>query len=124
MACGGSQTGAYEGEGRMHGGFLGNLLGMAVPLIGKLFGAGKMDKDAHDQLMHLMKGKHSMKGSGSVVGGSSHEMAAVPAAKPKRAVGSSDGRRRRAEIVRKVMSEKGLSMIEASTYVKAHGLYK
>lgn len=37
--------------------------------------------------------------------------------------GEHDGRRKRAEIVRKVMSEKGLSMIEASKYVKAHGLY-
>jgi len=34
-----------------------------------------------------------------------------------------DGRSARAEIVRKVMSEKGMKMIEASKYVKAHGLY-
>jgi hypothetical protein len=33
------------------------------------------------------------------------------------------GRAKRAEIVRKVMAEKGLKMIEASKYVKAHGLY-
>ena len=37
--------------------------------------------------------------------------------------GPSDGRRKRAEIVKKVMAEKGCSMIEASKYVKAHGLY-
>jgi hypothetical protein len=37
--------------------------------------------------------------------------------------GASDGRRRRAEIVKKVMAEKGLKMIEASKYVKEHGLY-
>jgi hypothetical protein len=37
--------------------------------------------------------------------------------------GPNDGRRKRAEVVRKVMREKGLSMIEASKYVKAHGLY-
>jgi hypothetical protein len=30
----------------------------------------------------------------------------------------------RAEIVKKVMAEKGLSMIEASKYVKANNLYK
>jgi hypothetical protein len=30
----------------------------------------------------------------------------------------------RAEVVRKVMKEKGMSMIEASKYVKQHGLYK
>lgn len=37
--------------------------------------------------------------------------------------GASDGRRKRAEVVKKVMAEKGLSMIEASKFVKAHGLY-
>jgi hypothetical protein len=37
--------------------------------------------------------------------------------------GPSDGRRKRAEVVKKVMAEKGLSMIEASKWVKAHGLY-
>jgi len=37
--------------------------------------------------------------------------------------GPNDGRRKRAEIVKKVMAEKGCSMIEASKYVKAHGLY-
>jgi len=40
----------------------------------------------------------------------------------RRMVGA--GVAKRAEIVRKVMKEKGCSMIEASKYVKAHGLYK
>lgn len=39
------------------------------------------------------------------------------------ACGGGDGRAKRAEIVKKVMKEKGLKMIEASKYVKAHGLY-
>lgn len=44
--------------------------------------------------------------------------------KKKRApAGPHDGRRARAEIVKKVMREKGMKMIEASKYVKAHGLY-
>jgi len=44
--------------------------------------------------------------------------------KQKRApAGANDGRRKRAEIVRRVMSEKGMKMIEASKYVKEHGLY-
>lgn len=38
--------------------------------------------------------------------------------------GKSDGRSNRAEIVRKVMKEKGMKLIEASKYVKEHGLYK
>ena len=37
--------------------------------------------------------------------------------------GSGRGKAVRAEIVKKVMREKGLSMIEASKFVKAHGLY-
>jgi hypothetical protein len=37
--------------------------------------------------------------------------------------GKSDGRAKRAEIVKKVMREKGLKMIEASKYVKANNLY-
>jgi len=36
---------------------------------------------------------------------------------------SGKGKNARAAIVKKVMSERGLSMIEASKYVKAHGLY-
>lgn len=34
-----------------------------------------------------------------------------------------DGRKKRAEVVKRVMKERGLSMIDASKYVKAHGLY-
>ena len=33
------------------------------------------------------------------------------------------GRAKRAEIVKKVMKDKGMKMIEASKYVKQHGLY-
>jgi hypothetical protein len=44
--------------------------------------------------------------------------------KARRAKASpSDGRRKRAEIVRKVMNERGVSMIEASKIVKSEGLY-
>ena len=44
--------------------------------------------------------------------------------KKRRAPASaSDGRRKRAEIVRKVMNERGVKMIEASKIVKSEGLY-
>lgn len=44
--------------------------------------------------------------------------------KPKMiACGKSDGRAKRAEIVKKVMKERGCKMIEASKIVKAEGLY-
>lgn len=38
--------------------------------------------------------------------------------------GKVDGRKARAEVVKKIMKEKGMKMIEASKYVKEHGLYK
>jgi hypothetical protein len=38
--------------------------------------------------------------------------------------GRVDGRKARAAIVKKVMAEKGMKMVEASKYVKEHGLYK
>lgn len=38
--------------------------------------------------------------------------------------GASDGRKARAEIVKKIMKEKGLKMTDASKYVKEHNLYK
>jgi len=37
--------------------------------------------------------------------------------------GGGDGRKKRAEIVKRVMKEQGLKMTDASKYVKAHGLY-
>jgi hypothetical protein len=39
-------------------------------------------------------------------------------------MGAGDGRKKRAEIVKRIMKEKGMKMIEASAYVKAHNLYK
>jgi hypothetical protein len=41
----------------------------------------------------------------------------------RKAPKANDGRRVRAEIVKRVMREQGLKMIEASKYVKAHNLY-
>jgi hypothetical protein len=40
-----------------------------------------------------------------------------------RGAGASDGRKKRAEIVRKVMADRGVKMIEASKIVKREGLY-
>ena len=115
----------------LQGGFWGSLLSAAVPLIGSLFGKGAMTKKAHDDLLAMVK-KHDkgMSGAGRMVGAgemeseSEGEMESPKApAKKKRMVSASDGRRKRAEIVRKVMKEKGMKMIEASKYVKEHGLY-
>ena len=74
------------------------------------------DKDVQKavvaQITNLVKGKAAE----NVV-----EDAPVEGGRIKR--GKSDGRAKRAEIVKKVMREKGLKMIEASSYVKKHNLY-
>ena len=61
-------------------------------------------------------------------GANKADSAIVGAGKKKRATkavgaGASDGRAKRAEIVKKVMKERGVKMIEASKIVKAEGLY-
>ena len=47
----------------------------------------------------------------------------IKKSKTPRGKGQSDGRAKRAAIVKQVMKDKGLKMIEASKYVKAHNLY-
>jgi hypothetical protein len=193
-------------SGKMKGGFMG-LAMLALPLISKLLGAGHMTKGAADQLKRMMKKSEKMEGSGRAVGAGhcdggrmgepvpygrpqrpymelmdggmsfgemmkgkipnlpsqaemmekmrkagpgginydhapTHDIEGNPVdkygkpregkrginmlgkGKVKRVVGAGDGRRKRAEVVRKVMAEKGMKMIEASKYVKEHGLYK
>lgn len=79
--------------------------GGAVSKTGRYEGEGKM------VIQHLPEGEGEI-----IVGGRKQK-------KSRKAPSATDGRRKRAEVVRKVMSEKGLSMIEASKYVKQHGLY-
>ncbi len=133
-------------KAKLEGGFWGALASLAVPLIGKLFGKGEMTKEAHDELMSkLVKkqmlgkdghGVRKMKGAGRMVGAGNLDIeikhgdmegegtgAGTGAGKMKRVVGAGDGRRKRAEVVKKVMREKNMSMIEASKYVKEHKLY-
>lgn len=47
----------------------------------------------------------------------------VKGRKKRAPAGPDDGRRKRAAVVKRVMAERGLSMIEASKYVKEHNLY-
>lgn len=101
-----------EGAG-LHGGFL-PLLGLLTPLLGNMIKNAVEGKnlitgngmypppEGHKGVWKGMMGK----GSGGATG-----------------AGKSDGRARRASIVKKVMAEKGCSMIEASRHVKANNLY-
>jgi hypothetical protein len=107
---GGMKTGKYEGEGATPSMGLSQFRGgMAV---GQVVGSGKLTITHGDD--SASASDEEMEGCGP-----------APAGKKKRApAGPDDGRRKRAAVVRKVMADKGLSMIEASKYVKAHGLYK
>ena len=106
IACGGRR-----GAGRIVGGLIdrsGN-----IQQSGSFEGLGRRVAGGHcpnrDHLREDVTGKGKACGSGG---------------KKRRApAGASDGRRARAEIVKKVMREQGLKMIEASKYVKTHGLY-
>jgi hypothetical protein len=57
------------------------------------------------------------------VDGSGKASASCGGKKKRASAQPGSGRSRRAEVVKKVMREKGLKMIEASKYVKQHGLY-
>jgi hypothetical protein len=91
---------------------------------GRAVGAGKMPMmmgcDSDDE----MKGKGLFSNIGHGLSDIAGMFGLGKGKKAKRVVGESDGRRKRAEVVRRVMAEKGMKMIEASKYVKEHGLYQ
>lgn len=113
---GGLRTGSYEGEGKKKGGSRCVGAGTGGRMMPVPYGRPQRPK------MELMDGAGPFSNLG-------HGISDVVGMfglgkKQKRAVGAGDGRRKRAEVVRKVMAEKGMKMVEASKYVKEHGLYK
>jgi hypothetical protein len=118
---GGLRTGRYEGEGATPSVGLSQFRGgMAM---GQVVGSGKLtithgDESESDEEMEGGAPRLMMCDEPAAAA------AAAPAGKKKRApAGPDDGRRKRAAVVKKVMADRGLSMIEASKYVKEHGLY-
>jgi len=125
-----SDTGAYEGKGRRRGCGTGAGTGAGrerddMAMMGMGTGAGMLGQDGHgicqgggflsDLGIPVISNLAGMVGLGTGAGTGGRRRRA-PA-------GASDGRRKRAEVVKRVMAEKGLSMIDASKYVKAHNLY-
>jgi hypothetical protein len=106
---GGVNTGAYEGEGKLtitHGGGDDEMEGSGpISSILGMFGLGDGEQSESDE-------EKSMEKKGG------------RAKRVKKPLLEGDGRLARAKIVRKVMADKGCSMIEASKYVKEHNLYK
>jgi hypothetical protein len=123
---------------------------MALPIVFKMAGSG-LPKSHSSRFQKMVKDLQNKEMKGGLmmrkVGGAKHkkemeacesdsedemagagEMPPLYAMKRKnfpvnRGAGASDGRKKRAEIVKRVMAEKGLSMINASKYVKANNLY-
>ena len=87
---------------------------------GKKKRAKKAKKEGYEAVKDAVEVAKVMEGAG-ISGG---EASGAGKKKAKRAVGAADGRAKRAEIVKKVMKERGVKMIEASKIVKREGLYK
>jgi len=103
-----AMSGAYQGQGYEGAGFWDDFKSGFNSVISPVAGVVKS--------LAPLAGPEGMAASG-VLG-------ALGYGRRRRAsAGPNDGRRKRAEVVKKVMSERGISMIEASKYVKAHGLY-
>jgi len=92
------------------------------------YGGGKPHSKAEMKVMKAVEKKLKKEGKGVSGGGASggKNLSGMT----DRTVGGAsggmcgDGRKARAEIVKRIMKEKGLKMIEASKYVKEHNLYK
>lgn len=140
MVGAGSNTGRYEGEGRLEivhhsegagrsGGAKRKSKSAASPYFDAVdgyasqveSGAKKLERGAKDIAQDAFLIKDVTK-EGRIELGRTAKGGARSGGM-KRIVGEGDGRRKRAAVVKRVMAEKGLSMIEASKYVKEHGLY-
>jgi hypothetical protein len=114
---GGVQTGAYEGEGKLtitHGGCYDSFTGAGEG--DEMEGSGPISSIMG--MLGLGDGEHSESDEEKPKGGRRRRPK-----KEKKPLMEGDGRLARAKIVRKVMADKGCSMIEASKYVKEHNLY-
>lgn len=125
-----SDTGAYRGKGRKGCGTGAGREREDRAMLGLGTGAGMLGQDGHgvrqgggflsDLGIPVISNLAGMVGLGNEGMGTG---AGTGGRRRRAPAGASDGRRKRAEVVKKVMAEKGLSMIDASKYVKAHNLY-
>jgi hypothetical protein len=106
----------------------GDLLAMSSPVLSNgvpptaqlrgSYGGAKHSDSLKESVIKAVEKK--MKGKGKEGGANLKGMTD----KTKEMSGAGDARKKRAEIVKRIMKEKGLSMINASKYVKEHNLYK
>ena len=94
--------------------------------VAMLRGMGRNSESSSESSESDSESDEEMKGGQSFANPSSMAMSGAyqgQGRKKRASAGPNDGRRKRAEVVKKVMAEKGMKMIEASKYVKEHGLY-
>jgi hypothetical protein len=134
-------AGAGTSGGAMSGGFSFSDVGKYIKKGSKAVGVGKKGMDVVKDALELVKG---LKGGGMVgnkkdkcgrqsgtryygsacEGGASSGGASSGGASSGGAMSGGGARSARASIVKKIMAERGVKMIEASKIVKAEGLYK
>ena len=128
-----SDTGAYHGKGRRGCGTGAGRERDDRAMTGLGTGAGMLGQDGHgvrqgggflsDLGIPVISNLAGMVGLGTGAGEGCGTGAGTGGRRRRAPAGPSDGRRKRAEVVKRVMAEKGLSMIEASKFVKANNLY-
>jgi hypothetical protein len=116
------RTGEYEGKGSTGAGRSRKTKAQKI---------GEMELKQHEMEHDALEGSGFLSDLGipvvsdfaKMVGLGSTGAGATGGRRKRAPAGPGDGRRARAEVVKKVMREKGISMIEASKYVKANNLY-
>lgn len=103
---GGMDTGRFEGEGGK-----------------RLLGRTMMPRLKVEEMSTGPGFQEAMGGGNRVVGAGDDYDGAGRLKKAKRVMAQNDGRMKRAEVVKRIMAEKGMKMIEASRFVKEHKLY-
>jgi hypothetical protein len=127
----GVKTGAKYGVAGLKLGLKGAKEGAKIavmvannPVVREVVGEIAKDKDVQQavigQITSMIKGKAA---ENVVEDAKEGELEGGRIKKGKSPRGKTDGRAKRAEIVKKVMKQHNLKMIEASKYVKAHNLY-
>lgn len=116
---GGMDTGRFEGEGGKH--LLGRTMMPRLKVEEMSSGPGFQEAVGGNHCNGCMCS--SCCGGNRVVGAGDDYDGGGRLKKAKRVMAQNDGRLKRAEVVKRIMAEKGMKMIEASKYVKEHKLY-
>lgn len=91
--------------------------------VAMMYGRGHMDSDSGSDSSSDYEGGQSFANPTNMSMTGAYDGQGTGGRRRRAPAGANDGRRKRAEIVKRVMAQKGMKMIEASKYVKEHNLY-